>query len=191
MEMPEMSDRHAKRLDVSQAQLLVVDVQERLLPLIHNHESLVARAERMIRAAKELELPTTVSEQYPQGLGPTVAPISEAAAEAPRVQKMTFSYCADGGCRERILGVQRPQILMVGIEAHVCVQQTVLDLLDLHMQPFVLADAIGSRRLFDYEFALQRMQAAGAVLTTVESVILEMVHDSGTELFKRILPLIR
>lgn len=183
--------RHAARLNLEHAQLLVVDIQERLLPQIHEHESVVARAEQMIRAALALELPVTVSEQYPRGLGPTTPAISAAAQAAPRLEKTTFSFCADTSCREHITALLRPQVLLIGIETHVCVQQTALDLLELQMQPFVLADAVSSRRVFDRDVALERMRAAGAIVTTVESAIFQLVHEAGTERFKRILPLVR
>lgn len=186
-----MAETFIPRLDCERAQLVVVDIQVRLLPSIADHDSVVAQAERMIRAASVLGLPITVSEQYPRGLGATVPIISEAAQGAVRAEKMTFSFCADEACRARVTEVTRPQVLLVGIETHVCVQQTALDLLRLGMQPVVLADAVGSRRPFDCQIALDRMRAAGVIVTTVESAIFELVHEAGTERFKRILPLVR
>jgi nicotinamidase-related amidase len=179
------------RLDREHAQLLIVDIQEKLIPHIQEHGQLVAQAERMIRAASVLDLPITLSEQYTKGLGATVAPIRAAAETAERFEKMTFSSCADGKQRERLTAVLRPQVLIVGIETHVCVLQTALDLLAMQMRPVILADAVGSRRRFDYEIALDGLRAAGAVITTVEAAIFQLVHESGTELFKRILPLVR
>ena len=181
----------SKRLVREHAQLVVVDIQERLLPSIADYGGVVAQAERMIRAAGVLELPITVSEQYPRGLGATVPAIQAAAQGAVRCEKMTFSFCADEGCWRRISSLERPQVLLVGIETHVCVQQTALDLLGLQMQPVVLADAVGSRRVFDSQIALERMRAAGVLVTTVEAAIFEFLHAAGTELFKRILPLVR
>ena len=186
-----MTHLHVERLDRSRAQLLVVDIQERLLPQITDHESLVTQAERMIRAAAALELPITVSEQYPKGLGPTVPAIRAAADGADRAEKLTFSFCADAACRQRITGVARPQVLLVGIETHVCVLQTALDLLEMQMTPYVLADAVGSRRPVDHNTALDLLRQAGAVVTTVESAIFRLVHAAGTDLFKRILPIVR
>jgi isochorismate hydrolase len=104
---------------------------------------------------------------------------------------MTFSFCKDSECLEQIAGLFRPQVLLVGIEAHVCVQQTALDLVSLKMQPIVLADAVGSRRPLDYEVALRRMAAAGAIVTTVEAAIFELAQKAGTPLFKRLLPLVK
>lgn len=179
------------RLDCDHAQLLIVDIQERLLPFIHEHENVVARAEQMTRAAIALDLPVTVSEQYKKGLGDTIGAVSEAAGDSTRLEKMTFSFCADDACRTRITETMRPQVLIVGIEAHVCVMQTALDLLEMQMRPVILADAVGSRRPFDCQVALDGLRAAGAVVTTVESAIFQLVHESGTPLFKKILPLVK
>jgi nicotinamidase-related amidase len=186
-----MADSPFVSLAREQAQLLVVDIQERLLPHIAEHEDLVACAERMIRAAGALEMPATVSEQYPRGLGPSAPVILTAAAGAMRLEKSTFSFCADEACRARVVGLGRPQVLLVGIETHVCVQQTAFDLLALGMRPFVLADAVGSRRPRDHRVALDGMRAGGITVTTSESAIFKLVRASGTELFKRILPLVR
>lgn len=186
-----MAELHIERLDRARAQLLVVDIQDRLLPFITDHDSVVAQAERMIRAARILELPITVSEQYKKGLGPTNAAIAAAAEDAPRFEKRTFSFCADAKCRKRISSVLRPHVLLVGIETHVCVLQTALDLLEMQMTPYVLADAVGSRHPVDHYTALDLMRQAGAVVMTVEAAIFRLLHEAGTELFKRILPLVR
>jgi nicotinamidase-related amidase len=186
-----MPSTHIARLDRQHAQLLVIDFQDRLVPHIAEHASVLAQAERMIQAAAALDLPITLTEQYPQGLGPTAPTIAQATKEATRLEKTTFSCCADQACRQRLASVMRPQVLMVGIEAHVCVLQTALDLLAMQMRPVVLADAVGSRRPLDCNVALDGMRAAGAVVTTVESAIFQLVHEAGTELFKRILPLVR
>jgi len=186
-----MPNLRVDRLDSEHAQLLVVDFQERLLPQIAEHEAVLARAECMIRAAVVLGLPITISEQYPKGLGHTAPALLAAVEGATRLEKMTFSFCADDACRRRVSAVLRPQVLIVGIEAHVCVQQTVLDLRAMQMRPVVLADAVGSRRPFDRDTALQLQRAAGATVTTVEAAIFQLVYESGTDLFKRILPIVR
>jgi nicotinamidase-related amidase len=182
---------NASCLTPDTTQLLIVDIQDKLLPFIHEPAHMVAQAERMIRAAHVLALPVTVSAQYVRGLGPTHPAIAAAAADAPQFEKLAFSCAADGPQRERLQSLQRPNVLLVGMEAHVCVQQTALDLLGLGMQPVVLADAVSSRRQADCEVALDGLRAAGAIVTTVEAAIFQMVHESGTELFKRILPLVR
>jgi nicotinamidase-related amidase len=186
-----MPSAHLDRLDREQAQLLVVDMQDKLLPSIADQAAVTAQAERMIRAATILQLPITISEQYPRGLGQTVPAILAAAEGAARCEKTTFSFCADPACRTRIAAVQRPQVLIVGIEAHVCVLQTALDLLAMQLRPVVLADAVGSRRALDYSVALDGLRAAGVTITTVESAIFQLLHEAGTDLFKRMLPIVR
>jgi nicotinamidase-related amidase len=187
----EFADMSVTRLGAAEAQLVVVDLQGRLLPYIGDHQAVVAQCTRMIRAARELELPITVTEQYAKGLGPTAAEARAAAADAPRLEKLTFSAWRDIPTRERITALGRKQVLLVGIEAHVCVLQTALDLLEAELVPFVLADAVGSRRAFDRDVALERMRSAGIVVSTVESAIFEMLDRCDTELFKRILPIVR
>lgn len=182
------------RLERARTQLVVVDIQEKLLPFISEHEQVLAQAGRMIRAAVELDLPITVSEQYVRGLGPTRPEINDALGgpeNFERFEKLAFSLCRDEPLRHRVVALKRPQVLLVGIETHVCVLQTALDLLGVPAQPVVLADAVGSRRPQDHAMALERMRPAGVVVSTVESAIFELLERSGTELFKRILPIVK
>ena len=175
-------------------QLVVVDIQEKMLPHVAEHEAVLAQAIRMIRSAAVMELPVTISEQYVRGLGPTLPAVIDAAGEPAgyaKYEKMAFSLFRDDPLRERIVSLKRPQVVLVGVETHVCVQQTALDLLAAGLQPVVLADAVGSRRPTDRAVALDRMRTAGAVITTVESAIFELIEVAGTDLFKRMLPLVR
>ena len=179
------------RLEITHTQLLVVDMQERMLRHVADQETVVNQTVRMIRAAQEMELPITLTEQYPQGLGPTDQRVLTAAGAAERLGKQTFSVCGDPQCKERLAALGRPQVLLVGVETHVCVRQTALDLLAARMQPVVLADAVGSRRPGDRQIALDGLRAAGVAVTTVEAAIFDLLVRSGTELFKRILPIVR
>ena len=181
-------------LAIQRTQLLVVDVQEKMLPYVAQHESVLAQVVRMLRAAVELGLPITISEQYVRGLGPTRREVLDAAAasdRSQRVEKMAFSVFRHEALRERIVSLDRPQALLVGVEAHVCVQQTALDLLAHGLEAYVLADAVGSRRPTDCQVALDRLRGAGVVVTTVEAAIFELLERAGTELFKRLLPVVR
>ncbi len=179
------------RLEAGRAQLLVVDIQERLLPHIHEYTRVVEQTARMCRAAAQLALPVTLTEQYPEGLGATTPAVREVTSDATRLEKLTFSVWQDAALREHLTDLDRPQVLIAGIETHVCVQQTVFDLLDAQMTPFVLADAVGSRRALDWETALRRMERAGATVTTFEAAVFGMLDRCDTELFKRILPIVK
>lgn len=178
-------------LDRAAAQLLVVDMQQRLMPHIDRYADVCGAAERMLQAATLLEIPITVTEQYVRGLGATLTSISAAAVDAARLEKMTFSVFADRACRRHLEELGRPQILLLGIETHVCVQQTALDLVRSGFSPVLLADAAGSRRALDRDVAIERMRSAGVVITTTESAIFEMLHEAGTELFRRVLPIVK
>ena len=152
--------------------LLVVDIQEKLIPKIQQHARLVANVGRLIDGARILGLPVAATEQYPKGLGPTVKEL--AARLEPRPTKNTFS-CT--GCPEIFAQLRERnmhKILICGIEAHVCVQQTALDLLADGWRVYVAVDAVGSRKAIDYETALRRMDSAGATLTTTEAALFEI-----------------
>ncbi|MCG3128845.1 MAG: hypothetical protein CHACPFDD_03741 [Phycisphaerae bacterium] len=180
------------RLHAARAQLLVIDVQARLMPHIADGPARDRRAALMIRAAQILELPSTCTEQYPAGLGPTCGEVAAALnAQTARFEKTSFSVMGDPRAAAHVRGLRRSDVLVVGVETHVCVLQTALDLLAAGLQAFVLTDAVGSRRPGDYETALRRMQQAGVVLSTVESAIYELMEKSGTDLFRRMLPLLK
>ena len=164
--------------------LLVIDVQEKLMPAIRDHARVVWNVRRLIEGATILGLPVAATEQYPQGLGPTVA---ELAARLPvRAAKLTFSC---GGCPQifrdfRSRGIYK--LLICGVEAHVCVAQSVLDLLADGWRTYVAVDAVGSRFEIDYRAALGRMDSAGATLTTTEAALFEWCQAAGTAEFKAI-----
>jgi nicotinamidase-related amidase len=183
----------AAKLDAHDTQLLVVDLQVKLLPLIHGNEDVVAACTRLIRVADIFGMPVTVTEQYPQGMGPTHARVTGALASVKhsKFEKTSFSCCGDKAVIDHLASVARKQVLVCGIESHVCVQQTVLDLVNFGWEPFVPADAVSSRLEFDYDISLLRMQQAGAVVTTTESVMFELTAQAGTDRFKRILDLVK
>lgn len=183
------------RLERSRAQLLIVDVQERLLPAMAEPDRVLAGCERLIRAARRLDIPITLSEQYPKGLGPTVAPLREAVGAAGLVlEKVEFS-CRRNATIARELGAMRSggrdQTVVCGIEAHVCVTQTVLDLLADGAPVAVVADAVGSRRPASAELALRRLAAAGADIVDTEMVIFEWLDRAGTPEFKELQGLVK
>lgn len=175
------------RLHRESAILLVVDLQEKLLPAMHEADACVAGAQKLIRGCQALSVPVVATEQYPAGLGPTCASVRELLGEKP-FEKMLFSACIQS-VREAVAG--KKQVIVTGIEAHVCVQQTVLDLLREGSDVWVCADAVTSRRVMDCEVALGRMRQAGAMVTTVEGVLFELLGQAGTEDFKKILRIVK
>jgi nicotinamidase-related amidase len=179
---PELLSRH-------HCGLLVVDVQEKLLKAIPAADRLVWNIRRLLYAARLLQVPSAATEQYPQGLGPTSAALRQLVP--PPAAKQRFS-CCDG----QALPSDWPdrgisQMLVVGLEAHVCVLQTVLDLLSDGYRVFVAADAVASRAERDAEIALRRMESSGATLVTVEAVLFEWCETSAAAEFKQISQLVR
>ena len=164
--------------------LLVVDMQERLLPSIRNAPCVIWNVRRLIDGARLLGLEIAATEQYPKGLGATAAVLSERLGEIPA--KLTFSCGECGEIFRRLAEQGRPKVLVAGVETHVCVQQTVLDLLGDGFRVYVAVDAVGSRFEIDYQTALRRMQSAGATLTTTEAALFEWCEVAGTPEFKQI-----
>jgi nicotinamidase-related amidase len=172
-------------LDPATSALLVVDVQERLLPLIVDGPSIVQRIGLLMDAAKLFEIPVVATEQYPQGLGPSVPEIA-GRFDVPAVEKRMFSCRECTPIFESWLQQGRRQIVVVGIETHVCVLQTVLDLLAMGFDSYVVVDASGSRRERDRQTAAGRLETSGAFLTTAETVLFEWCLDSRHPGFKQI-----
>lgn len=170
--------------------MLIVDFQDRLLPAIHEAETCVQTARKTIEAARVLGVPLLCTEQNPAGLGKTCPTLRDVLADAPVVEKTSFTACVEGVTR-KLAELNRTNVIVMGIEAHVCVQQTVLDLLRLGYRPYVCADGISSRRPFDRDIAIERMRQAGAIVTTAESVIFELTGEAGTPTFKAILKIVK
>lgn len=164
------------RLSASTTTLLVVDIQEKLLPAIPAATSLVRNVEFLLDVARLVGVDVRVTEQYPQGLGPTIARL---ATKLPtdRPAKRSFSCCGAPGLTSS-LEPHRPWILLVGMETHVCVSQTALDLLHLGYRVTVAVDAVAARFRIDHDTALERLRGAGVILTTVEAVAFEWVGSS-------------
>jgi nicotinamidase-related amidase len=173
---------HSTAMSAADTALLVIDVQEKLLNLIPNSPVLVRDIGFLVDAAQLLDIPVWATEQYPKGLGPTSA---ELLRRLPtRLEKTAFSCCAVAAVVDGMRKAARPKVLLAGIEAHVCVQQTALDLVDLGFRVYVAADAVLSRYAVDREFALRRMEQAGVVLTTSESATFEWIGGSSHIHFK-------
>jgi nicotinamidase-related amidase len=169
--------------------LLVVDMQARLLPLIAEHKRVTWNVGRLIDGAKILGVPIAATEQYPQGLGPTAPELAERLGAIPAKLAFSCGECADIFTGWRDQGIWK--ILVCGIETHVCVGQTVHDLLGEGFRVYVAADAVAARGHIDHDIALRRMDSAGATLTTTEAALFEWCGRAGSPEFKQLSQLIK
>ena len=176
--------RSHELLSATRSQLLIVDMQQKLLPHIPVSEQVTANCRRLLDTAKLFEVPSFTTEQYPRGLGATTEELAGYFDELP--EKLRFS-CAEvlnwNNAAER--DDMRDQLIIAGIESHVCVLQTAFDFLAQGYRVVIPADAVGSRKKQDWKFALQRLADGGAVITTTESVLFEWCEVAGTEQFKQ------
>src|SRR5438552_11273070 len=168
---------HPTQMSPADTALLVIDVQDKLLPLIPNHAELVRNIAFLIDAAKLVQIPVAATEQYPKGLGPTTADLAKRLPERP--DKTAFSSCAVESVVEGFRRAARPKVLLCGMETHVCVLNTALDLLALDFRVYVAVDAVASRAAVDHETALRRMERAAVILTTAEPAGLGWVGGAG------------
>jgi len=176
-----------RTIDRATSALLVVDFQSRLMPAIEDGAAVVANARRLLAAAGLLEVPVMFTEQNAGGLGATV-PGLDPAAHGPVLPKMTFDACRDGGLAKL---PDRPDLIVAGCEAHVCVLQTVLGLLDAGRRVYVVQDALGARRAESKSVALQRMERHGAEIVTTEMVIFEWLATAEHPRFRAALALLK
>ena len=178
------------RLRRADSFLLVVDVQQKLAPHVLGHEALTRKAEALIRCAKLLDIPVLLSEHSPENIGSTVP--SLAALAPDRILKKTHFACTDQpACLEAFRSLNRKQALVAGMEAHVCVMQSALGLLERGFQPFVVEDAVGSRRAEDRAAALERMRAAGCAMATAEMAMFEWMENADVPQFRDVLKLVK
>lgn len=181
---------HPSLLQRDQAALLIIDVQERLVTAMANRAGVEQAIGLLQQGLNLLQVPTLLTEQYPKGLGPTLASIRQAAGGAGCIEKTTFSCCGEQSFWPALEALQRRQIIVTGMETHVCVLQTVLDLLQAGYQVHVPISATCSRSDANRDNALRRMEQAGAILTNVESVLFELLRAAGSAEFKAISKLI-
>lgn len=169
----------------------VVDIQEKLLPKIAEAGSVLENALKLAAFAREAELPILWAEQYPKGLGPSVPEVQKALEGRAPIEKTSFGCMGCSAYSEALAATGRNQLLLTGIETHVCVLQTALAAHEEGYQVFVARDAVGSREPAQHETALQRLQASGIGIVTTEMALFELLGESGTALFKTVLPLIK
>lgn len=183
--------RFSKILIPSQTALLIIDIQERILPVINNHQMVVDNTLKLIKGFKVLNLPIYYTEQYPKGLGPTSKAIADELIDIQPFQKMSFSCSGAGDLFKEFHSKNLSQIVVCGIESHVCVQQTVLDLIENGIQVNLAADAVSSRKEIDYKTALDRMRNHGTEVTTTESILFELLNVCGTPEFKTVSKIVK
>jgi nicotinamidase-related amidase len=176
-------------LESDNAILVVVDVQGKLARMVDRSDYIISNVIKAVRGAKALGIPIVVTEQYPDGLGPTVAEIADALGSYRAITKRTFSCCAVDDFMQRL--ARRRQVLIAGIETHVCVYQTVMDLLSAQYQVHVLTDAVSSRDPENAAFAIQRMIDEGAKVSSVEMALFELLRIARGDTFKEILSIVK
>jgi len=172
-----------KRLRAENSMLVLIDVQDKLLAKIPGADNLIRNAAFLMDVAKLLEVPVQATEQYPKGLGVTNADLLLRIPQPPKA-KTAFSCCGAESFLEELQISRRPNVVLMGMETHVCIAQTALDLLAAGLNVFLAVDALSSRHAIDHETALRRLQQAGAVLTTAEAVAFEWVGDASHPQFK-------
>jgi nicotinamidase-related amidase len=187
------AERARRSLDAKHCVLLVVDIQERLLPPIFQKEQLLKNSRLLIRAAGFLKVPALVSTQYAKGLGNTIPEIASLLPETEPIDKQMFScFGSDAFCSmlKRLPG-DRTTVLLCGMESHICVMQTALGALREGYMVHVASDAVSSRTEWNWKIGLDRMAAAGGIISSTETMIYELMESSGSQAFKELLPYLK
>ena len=179
-------------LQPDRAALVVVDLQEKLLPAIAERDRVLRNSLLLLRVARELELPVVLTTQYEKGLGPTVPEVLEQAPGVRPIDKVAFGCFGSEAFRQRLADLPgRDQLVVAGIETHICVAQTVLGALEAGRGVHVAADAVGSRTEDNRQVGLRRMERAGAVMSSAEMALYELLARSDAAAFKRLLPYLK
>lgn len=171
--------------------LVLIDYQGKLAKVMHERYALADKMERLVKGAKLLEIPIIWVEQYPQGLGPTAPVIQELLTDHVPIAKMDFSACRHEDFQEKLQTINRKNIIVAGIEAHICVYQTVKELLAMDYYVEYVCDAISSRTVEDKQMAMKKMDCLGALPTSVEMVLFELMGSATHPIFKKISALIK
>ncbi len=178
-------------LEISKTALVVVDVQGKLAELMSDKEALFTNIAILIKAAKMLGIPIIWCQQVPAVLGPTVPQIAELLEYTEPIDKYTFSCCSNRDFSTRIKELKPSQVILTGIETHICIYQTAMDLMDTGLDVNVIADAVSSRLAENKHIALQRLNSEGALLSTTEMALFELLKDAKHENFKEIAKLVK
>lgn len=175
-----------------ESSLLIIDVQEKLLPAMDEKEEIFENICRLVKGATTLEIPTIATEQYPKGLGVTVPELMQCyRGNIPTFPKTSFNALEQQEVLDWLRGVERTNVFICGMESHICVRQTALDLKRKGFYPIVIADCVASRKKYDKEIAIRSMELEGVEITTLESAFYELLRDSKHPAFKEISKLIK
>lgn len=177
-------------LNKEDAIVLVIDIQEKLMPAIFEKEELVSKSKILISGAKVLEVPVFVTEQYPKGLGETIGELNTLIEDDPIFEKISYTCCTNE-VMEYLEKTKRKQVIITGVETHICVYQTVRDLLNHGYSVFVASDAVSSRTLANKQNGLELMKDMGAVISNTETLLFDMLKVAGTPEFKAISKLVK
>ena len=180
-----------RRLEKTDTALMVIDIQRLFEPLIHQMDMVIANSSRLIRFADRLDLPILLTEHYSQKLGPTVSELSDLIPRVEPIEKISFSCAGDHHFMSRLKSTHREQVILCGIESHVCVYQTARDLLEDGYQVVVAADAVSSRTPGNKTFGLQRIRESGGTTTSVETAVFELMKTSTHPAFRDVLKIVK
>jgi nicotinamidase-related amidase len=175
-----------RMLEAANTVLIVIDVQEKLTRVMHERDAMVSNLQKLVKGIQVLEVPIIVTEQYPQGLGVTVPELASLLTGVSPIPKMAFSCLGDDKFLSQFKALDRKQVLVSGIESHVCVYQTVCDLVAVGCEAYVITDAVSSRTPENKQTSIEMMKQVGARLTTTEAVLFELLKAAGGDKFKKI-----
>ena len=178
-------------LTLQNTALVIIDVQEKLSRVMHEKERFFENIEKLIKGAQALGIPILLTEQNPNGLGPTVPEVAHLLSDIQPIPKFSFSCCGDECFLQELKALNRRQIILAGIETHVCVYQTVIDMLSLGYEAHVVADAVSSRTAENKKVGLEKMRDEGARVTSVETALFELLKVAKGAIFKEISKIVR
>ncbi|MGM0520379.1 MAG: hydrolase [Campylobacterota bacterium] len=179
------------RINIDDTIFCLVDVQEKLYPHVLNSKEVETNLLTLIQGLKRLEVPFVVNEQYKKGLGETVPSIEKLVCDYPHFEKTTFSCCKNEPTMSAIKELNKKNVIVAGIETHVCVLQTCMDLLEAGLQPILVTDCVTSRKQKDTDMAIKRMIQLGVIPTTYESILFELTLNAKNPAFKEISKLVK
>jgi nicotinamidase-related amidase len=179
------------KINKGESILVLIDYQERLMPAMKDCDKIQKAAEKLIKGCKALEVPILVTQQYTKGLGPTISPLNEALGDYKPIEKISFSAMGEHTFCEKLKKSGKKTVILAGIEAHVCVMQTAIDLVEAGYSVFIVSDCISSRSEEDKIYAEKRMASAGVIYSTCESVLFELLKSAKHKNFKEISSLVK